>query len=32
MIKDLMNGRAVDWNEKELELEWVREELPDIPM
>jgi len=32
MIKDLMNGRSVDWNEKELELKWVREELPDIPM
>ena len=32
MIKDLMNGRTVDWNEKELELKWVRKELPDIPM
>ena len=32
MIKDLMNGRQVDWNEKELKLEWVRDELPDIPM
>src|SRR3954454_24033364 len=32
MIKDLMNGRAVDWNEKELELAWVRKELPEIPM
>ena len=32
MIKDLMNGRQVDWNDKELELEWVRDELPDIPM
>src|SRR5919206_2864750 len=32
MIKDLMNGRQVDWNEKELRLNWVREELPDIPM
>jgi probable F420-dependent oxidoreductase len=32
MIKDLMNGRQVDWNEKELKLEWVREELPEIPM
>src|ERR671937_432337 len=32
MIKDLMNGRAVHWNEKELELKWVRDELPDIPM
>jgi probable F420-dependent oxidoreductase len=32
MIKELMNGRAIDWNEKELELKWVRKELPDIPM
>ena len=30
MIKDLMNGRPVEWNEKELKLEWVRPELPDI--
>jgi probable F420-dependent oxidoreductase len=32
MIKELMNGREVDWNEKQLKLEWVRSELPDIPM
>src|SRR6266480_2131136 len=32
MIKDLMNGRKVDWNEKELQLEWVRDELPEITM
>jgi probable F420-dependent oxidoreductase len=32
MMKDLMNGRKVDWNEKELELAWVRDELPDIEM
>ena len=32
MIKDFMNGRSVDWNDKELELKWVRPELPDIPM
>jgi alkanesulfonate monooxygenase SsuD/methylene tetrahydromethanopterin reductase-like flavin-dependent oxidoreductase (luciferase family) len=32
MIKDLMNGRAVEWNDKELELKWVRDELPEIPM
>jgi probable F420-dependent oxidoreductase len=32
MLKDLMNGRKVDWNEKELELAWVRKELPEIPM
>jgi hypothetical protein len=24
MIKDLMNGREVDWNDKKLKLEWVR--------
>jgi probable F420-dependent oxidoreductase len=32
MIKDLMNGRKVEWNEKELELSWARKELPEIPM
>jgi probable F420-dependent oxidoreductase len=32
MIKELMNGRKVDWNDKELELTWVRDELPDIEM
>jgi probable F420-dependent oxidoreductase len=32
MLKDLMNGREVDWNEKKLKLEWVRDELPDIEM
>src|SRR2546430_2117227 len=32
MIKDLMNGREVEWNDKQLKLEWVRPELPDIPM
>jgi probable F420-dependent oxidoreductase len=32
MIKGLMNGRKVDWNGKELELTWVRKELPEIPM
>jgi probable F420-dependent oxidoreductase len=32
MLKDLMNGRAVEWNEKTLKLEWVRDELPDIEM
>src|SRR3954453_5314529 len=32
MIKELMNGRKVEWNEKELQLEWVRDELPEIPM
>jgi probable F420-dependent oxidoreductase len=32
MIKDLMNGRKVEWNDKELELSWVRDELPEVPM
>jgi len=32
MIKELMNGRAVEWNGKELKLEWARDDLPDIPM
>ena len=32
MIKDFMNGRTVDWNEKELQLKWVRPELPEIPL
>jgi probable F420-dependent oxidoreductase len=32
MIKELMNGREVEWNGKELKLEWVRSELPEIEM
>jgi probable F420-dependent oxidoreductase len=32
MIKDLMNGRKVEWNGKELELAWVRKDLPEVPM
>ncbi len=32
MIKDFMNGREVEWNGKELQLKWVRPELPAIPM
>jgi probable F420-dependent oxidoreductase len=32
MIKEFMNGRAVEWNDKELHLKWVRPELPEIPM
>src|SRR5688572_1361949 len=32
MIKDFMNGREVHWNDKELQLGWVRDELPEIPM
>jgi probable F420-dependent oxidoreductase len=32
MVKELMNGRKVEWNGKELELTWVRKEVPEIPM
>jgi probable F420-dependent oxidoreductase len=32
MIKPFMNGKKVDWNGKELQLEWVRPELPEIEM
>jgi probable F420-dependent oxidoreductase len=32
MMKELMNGRQVEWNDKQLKLEWVRKELPPIPM
>jgi probable F420-dependent oxidoreductase len=31
MIKDLMNGRPVEWNGKELELTWAKDREP-IPM
>jgi alkanesulfonate monooxygenase SsuD/methylene tetrahydromethanopterin reductase-like flavin-dependent oxidoreductase (luciferase family) len=31
MMKDLMNGRPVVWNDKELVLEWAKD-LPEIPM
>ena len=31
MIKDLMNGRPVEWNGKELELTWAKGR-PEIPM
>ena len=31
MIKDLMNGRPVEWNGKELQLEWAKDS-PEIPM
>jgi probable F420-dependent oxidoreductase len=31
MIKELMNGRPVEWNGKELQLEWAKD-LPEIPM
>ncbi len=32
MIKDFMNGRQVRWNDRDLQLKWVRPELPEIPM
>ncbi len=32
MLKDFMNGREVHWNDKDLQLKWVRPELPEIPM
>ena len=32
MIHEFMNGRPVDWNDKDLQLKWVRPELPQIPM
>src|SRR5207237_10840662 len=32
MIRDLMNGRPVQWNDTEIELKWVRPELADIPL
>ena len=32
MIRDFMNGREVNWNDNELQLKWVRPELPQIPM
>jgi probable F420-dependent oxidoreductase len=32
MIHEFMNGREVSWNDRELQLKWVRPELPEIPM
>jgi probable F420-dependent oxidoreductase len=32
MIKELMNGREVEWNDKQLKLEWARTELPEIEL
>src|SRR5436190_2519667 len=32
MIKPFMNGEKVQWNDRELELAWVRPELPPIEM
>src|SRR5215213_8265938 len=31
-LQDIMNGREVRWNEKDLQLKWVRRELPEIEM
>ena len=32
MIKPLMNGESVQWNDGEVQLKWVRPELPPIEM
>jgi probable F420-dependent oxidoreductase len=32
MVHEFMNGREVTWNDKQLQLKWVRPELPQIPM
>ena len=32
MIKPFMNGQEVNWNDKDLQLKWVRPELPEIEM
>jgi probable F420-dependent oxidoreductase len=32
MVREFMNGAEVEWNEKPLQLRWVRPELPRIPM
>ena len=32
MIKPFMNGKEVHWNGKDLQLKWVRPELPEIDM
>src|SRR5436305_9757403 len=32
MVKDFRNGREVTWNDKQLQLKWVRPELPEIPV
>jgi probable F420-dependent oxidoreductase len=32
MIKPFMNGREVEWNGKQLQLKWVRPELPELEM
>src|SRR6058998_1939308 len=32
MVRELMNGAEVEWNDKQLQFKWVRPELPTIPM
>src|SRR5258707_12248878 len=32
MVREFMNGREVNWNDKDIQLKWVREELPEIPV
>jgi alkanesulfonate monooxygenase SsuD/methylene tetrahydromethanopterin reductase-like flavin-dependent oxidoreductase (luciferase family) len=32
MVRAFMNGEEVEWNDKQLQLKWVRPELPPIPM
>jgi probable F420-dependent oxidoreductase len=32
MIKPFMNGESVHWNDKDIELAWVRKDLPPIEM
>jgi probable F420-dependent oxidoreductase len=32
MVKPFMNGEEVTWNDKQLQLTWVRPELPEIAM
>ena len=32
MVKPFMNGKEVTWNGKQLQLKWVRPELPEIEM
>ena len=32
MVREFMNGDEVEWNDKQLQLKWVRPELPRIPM
>ncbi len=32
MVRGLMNGGEVEWNDKQLQLKWVRPELPPVPM